>query len=97
MSIEKKINKYMTLIAWKVEDIERRLNLLDTDKEASKHLDLILPIVDKLGCCPPKFCLPKSCDGKLGSSLNFGSNLVSETNPDDLIKTDGDLSNIVIQ
>lgn len=69
MSTEAQIIKYLRLIEHKVLVIQRRLEVLDQGTEAKEYLDKIQPIVDKLGCCPPVYCLPKPCNGDPGEPV----------------------------
>ena len=61
MSTELEIQKYIKLIEHKLLDIQARLSVLDLDSQSLTLMDSILPIVDKLGCCVPKYCLPDPC------------------------------------
>ena len=62
MSTETEIQKYIKLIEHKLLDIQSRLSILDLDSDSLILMDSILPIVEDLGCCVPKYCLPDPCD-----------------------------------
>ena len=62
MRTELEIQKYIKLIEHKLLDMQARLSVLDLDSQSLTLMDSILPIVDKLGCCVPKYCLPGPCD-----------------------------------
>lgn len=64
MRTELEIQKYIKLIEHKLLDMQARLSVLDLDSESLILMDSILPIVDKLGCCPPVYSLPKPCSGE---------------------------------
>lgn len=64
MSISAQIVTLFQLVQHKIADLNARLALLETQEQAKTHLDVIQPLLDKLGCHTPTYCLPDLCSGE---------------------------------
>lgn len=64
MSISSQIVTLFQLVQHKKADLNRRLDVLETQELAKTHLDAIQPILDKLGCNTQTYCLPDLCNGE---------------------------------
>lgn len=65
MSISKQIMTLYALVQFKIEDVSRRLQLLEGKGLAKAHLEEMQPILDHLGCNTQIYCLPDLCSGEI--------------------------------
>lgn len=63
MSVDRKIQNLLNTIDYKITDIQTRLDALDANSGVDQLMPTVLSIVEGLGCCPLKYCIPEPCNG----------------------------------